>query len=105
MEPEPDSAIVWPPATTLSGVAGWAFGQVKVSPSWVNERARGQARRGQRLGGVTGVAAVQVAGAGLLSSLMPGLLNASDSDAYGTDTCAGWVTVPVRWRRCRWRWR
>ena len=37
MDPEPDTAMVWPPATTLSGVPGWAFGQVNVTPSWVTE--------------------------------------------------------------------
>jgi hypothetical protein len=33
--PDPDIAMVCPLATTLSGVPGWAFGQVKVTPSWV----------------------------------------------------------------------
>src|ERR1700677_2859856 len=33
VDPDPETSIVWPAATTLSFVLGGSFGQVKVSPS------------------------------------------------------------------------
>src|SRR5579863_3983108 len=99
LDPEAESAIVWPSAIVLSGWADATFGQVNVRPPAVTEPpgARPAAARPCAENVVPSPSKPSNPGAGLvsLSSVIPVLSNVAARFGAGTLTCAVLMSVWV----------